>query len=357
GIEFSVVELVQLMQEHGRNINDRKLLRSFAENTGQAVSWLENEWGFTFKLSSIDKPHLHLPEPELNAALFVDTLQHGLLSRININEHFFSGELEKVSRLNKGQGFKVFISTEEKQIELFVRALLFADGGFAGNEQLLTEFAPGQSGLRTDLRPDSTGKGLLFLKEADADLLQLDLIDAVPVYVEDGRFMLFQPPSEAYYLNSYGELIAEDEDGAQQLRRLIYSQPNRTVYLVVNDEVLPHQLRFANFFRPLLTFEQLAEYMKLEEEKAELLERNLRSLKVPFWVAKTELAVKYTLGGVKISPKGEVISGGRPLPGVFAAGEIIGGLHGERILEGAALSEAVVTARIAAKAAAEWARR
>ena len=57
-------------------------------------------------------------------------------------------------------------------------------------------------------------------------------------------------------------------------------------------------------------------------------------------------AVHYTMGGVRIDAKGRVLSGGTIVPGLFAAGEVTGGVHGNNRLGGNALTECVVFGRI-----------
>jgi fumarate reductase flavoprotein subunit len=57
-----------------------------------------------------------------------------------------------------------------------------------------------------------------------------------------------------------------------------------------------------------------------------------------------------TYCGVRITPKAEVIDVfGELIPGVYAAGEMIGGFHGAAYMTGTALCKAVVFGRIAAR--------
>ncbi|KAF7371432.1 Flavocytochrome C [Mycena sanguinolenta] len=61
--------------------------------------------------------------------------------------------------------------------------------------------------------------------------------------------------------------------------------------------------------------------------------------------------VHYTMGGLTIDPSARVIHtrDGKlvPIPGLWAAGEVIGGVHGRNRLAGSSLLEAVVFGRIA----------
>jgi fumarate reductase flavoprotein subunit len=59
-------------------------------------------------------------------------------------------------------------------------------------------------------------------------------------------------------------------------------------------------------------------------------------------------AIHYTMGGLKFNSKTQVINvKGEPIKGLFAAGEVTGGLHGKNRLAGNSLLECVVFGRIA----------
>eukprot|EP01126_Amoeba_proteus_P045292 TRINITY_DN5063_c0_g1_i1.p1 TRINITY_DN5063_c0_g1~~TRINITY_DN5063_c0_g1_i1.p1 ORF type:complete len:634 (+),score=131.93 TRINITY_DN5063_c0_g1_i1:139-1902(+) len=72
-----------------------------------------------------------------------------------------------------------------------------------------------------------------------------------------------------------------------------------------------------------------------------------------FHVAVVTPVVHYTMGGLKIDGKAQVLkqSDGSPLPGLFAAGEVTGGVHGKNRLGGSALLECVVYGRVAGSSA------
>ncbi len=58
------------------------------------------------------------------------------------------------------------------------------------------------------------------------------------------------------------------------------------------------------------------------------------------------------MGGIQVDEKARVLhADGSPVPGLFAAGEAIGGVHGQNRLGGSSLLEAVVFGRIAGRSA------
>ncbi len=60
------------------------------------------------------------------------------------------------------------------------------------------------------------------------------------------------------------------------------------------------------------------------------------------------------MGGIKISVDGEVLSGEKRIPGLYAAGEVAGGIHGKNRLGGNSLLDCVVFGRVSGRAAAAY---
>merc|ERR1712167_513000 len=76
----------------------------------------------------------------------------------------------------------------------------------------------------------------------------------------------------------------------------------------------------------------------------------------PFYVAIITPVIHYCMGGLLTTPEGEVVAtkGGKPLPGLFVAGEAAGGVHGNNRLGGNSLLDCVVFGRVAGKHCAQY---
>ncbi|MGL5950837.1 MAG: FAD-binding protein, partial [Cetobacterium sp.] len=76
--------------------------------------------------------------------------------------------------------------------------------------------------------------------------------------------------------------------------------------------------------------------------------------KAPFYAGPRVPTVHHTMGGIEINEKTQVLDkAGNPIPGLFAAGEVTGGLHGSNRLGGNALAEITVFGKIAGEEAAK----
>ncbi|HHY17774.1 MAG TPA: FAD-binding protein, partial [Firmicutes bacterium] len=76
----------------------------------------------------------------------------------------------------------------------------------------------------------------------------------------------------------------------------------------------------------------------------------------PFWAVKVTPAIHHTMAGIAINSKAQVLNAdGNAIPGLYAAGEVTGGVHGANRLGGNALCDIIVFGRIAGKEAASFA--
>merc|ERR1712023_238821 len=74
----------------------------------------------------------------------------------------------------------------------------------------------------------------------------------------------------------------------------------------------------------------------------------------PFYVAIITPIIHYCMGGLEVTAEAEVISAKGVIPGLYAAGEIAGGVHGNNRLGGNSLLDCVVFGRVAGKAACKY---
>ena len=73
----------------------------------------------------------------------------------------------------------------------------------------------------------------------------------------------------------------------------------------------------------------------------------------PFYAVKVTAGIHHTMGGLKIDSRTRVLNTeGEIIPGLFAAGEVTGGVHGGNRLGGNAVADFVVFGRIAGEEAA-----
>ena len=100
----------------------------------------------------------------------------------------------------------------------------------------------------------------------------------------------------------------------------------------------------------------VAEYNKMVEAKSDtkfgrkLFDQKIE--KAPFYAMPRAPSIHHTMGGLEINTKAQVVDVlGNPIPGLYAAGEVTGGIHGSNRLGGNATADVLTFGRIAAKSA------
>jgi fumarate reductase flavoprotein subunit len=75
----------------------------------------------------------------------------------------------------------------------------------------------------------------------------------------------------------------------------------------------------------------------------------------PYYAIKVQPGVHHTMGGIRIDDQAQVLKAdGSVIPGLYAAGEVTGGVHGNNRLGGNAVADFVIFGRIAGASAAEY---
>ena len=103
----------------------------------------------------------------------------------------------------------------------------------------------------------------------------------------------------------------------------------------------------------------IANYNKYQQSKNDLeFKRSNMALpltQAPFCSIEIWPGVHYTMGGIAINGRAQALAkGGKPIPGLYAAGEVTGGVHGANRLGGNSTVETVVFGRIAGREAAQY---
>lgn len=353
GIDFSTEDLRMFLRDHGGGLNDPFLLQHFAGEAGELYARAEKEIGISFDLLPFpeEKPYLHL---NTSFALGLN-MKRSLLEKLKESLVFIRSEkVQEIILSPAGQVEALLLEKENKdQFHFYVQAVILADGGYSNDLSAWKDYLP-QHHLIT-IRPEQKGEGIKLATRLGAQIIQASFIHKV--------ILLFAPWSGEYHiidnklwensflLNLQGQVLPLKEASPDEMVSFVINSPPGEVLLLAPEE---EALNAAAFFRRLDSLEQLLEKYTLSE----LPVFSGRMIPAPpLYVAHVRAAVDYTLGGLAVTPAGEVKRETGIIKGLYAAGEITGGLHGEALLPGMPLSETLIFSRIAAEAAAAYAQR
>ena len=254
-------------------------------------------------------------------------------------------------------------------------AVILATGGFAANDKLCGSYHTLLRGLDTVSSAAAQGDGIAMAQElgaATADMAEIVIEQTVhrgsglivPRALREGGALL---------VNRSGERFADELADDAKLSEALLAQPGRCGWLIFGEGLL-HLLPSALEERVLsgagpeklsraagLPAETLEE--TISDRNAELPEAadedgnepHPARLEGELYALEVAPGVKTTLGGLAITPEAEVLgAAGEPIPGLYAAGEVTGGVHGAAALPGNELTGLLVFGRRAGQNAAGW---
>jgi succinate dehydrogenase/fumarate reductase flavoprotein subunit len=197
---------------------------------------------------------------------------------------------------------------------------------------------------RNDNQRSILGDGYALALRAGLPLIDLEFVQFYPFVLGEPRlssFLLYPPyPSEVRLFDEKGEDLLEKFDLHGDLNQAINVQRDRL------SIALYHASQNGDVFFDLT---------QVPQEKWERYPLNfLKKSKFPFRDRPflVSPAVHFFMGGVEIDENGRT-----SLPGLFAAGEVVWGIHGANRLGGNALTECAVFGAIGGQSAAEYVRQ
>lgn len=368
----------------GHDINDIDLVTTMAEKSSDAIDWLESIGAPLPTLAPTGGTvHYYLHEPEDGSAVgeFLVQFYTQKLQELGIEVMLETEATEILTEDGKAVGVKA--ESKKANYTINAKAVIVATGGFGANFDMLASYDPSLANAVTTNTPAATGDGIVMAQELGADTVDMEYIQLHPtVYQENGLLVSERLRSNgAILVNKDGNRFTNDLATRDAVSQAELQQPDAYAYIVYDSKYAEEKLYQKYVTNGLTvqsdTLEGLATEMGLEgdavgnfvatvekwnqvcngEAEDEFGRNNgLVTLdQAPYTAIKIAPGIHHTMGGLKIDTDAEVISTeGTPIPGLFAAGEVTGGVHGGNRIGGNAVCDIVVFGRIAAQSACAY---
>lgn len=202
-----------------------------------------------------------------------------------------------------------------------------------------------------------TGDGIVMAEEIGAELVQMGNIQLLPLGdPQTGSLSgnIEHSVESRIFVNKEGNRFVNEGGRRDEMTLALFEQPDTTMYIVMNSDCYPTDDEVNNFNESVNSLVAAGRAYKADtlEELAEQIGVPAENLK-----ASVEEYNRHCLGGVKINLNTEVIdTEGNVIPGLYAAGEVTGGIYGSNHLGGNALTDTVVFGRTAGANAAAYER-
>lgn len=387
GIRDSLEKHIAHTMLSGRGRAQPELVRVLCSRALDTLHWLEG-YGVQYEENCTQIygglfPRSHLPHLPEGLDSYIDILlkacaEHQIEVQCDSPMHELIVEKGRV----RGVGYRA-VDGSVRRIRAN-RAVVLAAGGFAANADLCRVHDPRLGSLETTNPSGSTGEVMLEAKRIGAYLVGCDYIECIPLHVHYARFAIMV--ERCIFVDHYGKRFIREDDRRDILRDRILRLPQRYGHVIVdNAGFLSCPFHFQKQLREGLkrqevysaqSPEELAQLLRLPSDSlVQTLERYNRFVRIkhdsdfgrapesllfeikeaPFWACRASMSRHHTMGGVAIDEMARVLDWDRrPIPGLFAAGEVTGGIHGASRLGGNAISDVHVFGRIAGcNAAAE----
>ena len=387
---FDSVELMELdTMVGGKGINNPELVKTLCEGTADAIDWLDENGITLHNVSSFggaSVKRIHRPVNEEGKVVSVGAYMIPLLQE-NCEKRGIDIVLNTTvdTILTDANGAAVGVSGTDKDgntVVVNAKSVILATGGFGANLDMVTQYKPELAGFMTTNAAGAQGQGIEMATAIGAGTVDMDQIQIHPTVEANTAALITEGlrGDGAILVNANGERFIDEVGTRDVVSAAEIAQPGSYSWLIVDQAMADASSVIQGYIKKGYTktgatYEELAKELDVDPAAfANTMETWNSYVEAkndpdfgrtsfanplnngPYYAIKVTAGVHHTMGGVTINSATEVLKeDGTVIPGLFAAGEVTGGVHGANRLGGTAVADFVVFGRIAGESAANYA--
>lgn len=389
GIEDSVELFIEDTMKGGYEKNNPVLVKTMAENSSDAIDFLDS---IGAHLSDVGKAggasvnRSHRPVDESGKILSVGSYLVPIFEQAakDQNVTFYTETEATEIIMQDGKAVGVKATSADANYTINAKAVILATGGFGGNLAMVESYKPELAGYVTTNASTITGDGIKMAEAVGANLVDMQEIQIHPTVVQSNGALITESlrGDGAILVNNKGERFTNEVLTRDVVSANIIAEEGNSAWLIVDQKMFDDSNVIQGYVNKGYMIEgatiaDLAKAMEIDEATLTATIDNwvamvkagtdkdfgrddLATVKydlstAPYYAVKIAPGVHHTMGGVEINEKTEVINAdGNVIPGLFAAGEVTGGVHGGNRLGGNAVADIIVFGRIAGQTAADY---
>lgn len=384
GIEDTKDQYYNDTMKGGYELNDPDLVRRMVDKAPETVDWLISlgaDLTDVGKMAGSTNNRTHRPQGGAPVGSHLVSVLESVVKTSGIDLRLNSKVTDILEKDGAACGVKVH--TNDGDYEIAAKAVIVASGGFGANPDMVVSYKSNLAGFGTTNHKGATGDAFDMVKKFDAALVQMDQIQTHPTVVPGNGVMITEAVrgNGAIMVNREGKRFGNEMATRDVMSADILKQTGKTAYLLFDTDVRLSLKAIEGYIKQgLLTEgETLADLAGKLSIPADVLEESVnqynsyqeagndpdfgrkgtempRALKTgPYFAVEVGPAIHHTMGGIKIDVDAQVISNsGKVIPGLFACGEVTGGVHGGNRLGGNAVADICVFGKIAADTACQY---
>ena len=387
---FDSVELMELdTMIGGKGINDPALVETLCSNSADAIDWLD-EHGITLhsvsSFGGASVKRIHRPVDAEGKTVSVGSYMIPLLEEncekagVQILLNTTANEI-LTDASGAAVGIKATGSTGET-VTVNAKAVVLTTGGFGANLDMVVKYKPELKGFMTTNAAGIQGQGIEMAEAIGAATVDMDQIQIHPTVEANTAALITEGlrGDGAVLINAEGKRFIDEVGTRDVVSAAEIAQTGSYSWLVVDQAMVDASSVIQGYIKKGYTvtgetYEELGKAMGVDEAAfAETMKTWNGYVEAkndpdfgrtsfanpldtaPYYAIKVTAGVHHTMGGLTINTNTEVLNeNGEIIPGLFAAGEVTGGVHGANRLGGNAVADFTVFGRIAGKAASDYA--
>lgn len=387
---FDSVELMELdTMIGGKGINDPELVETLCANSADAIDWLD-EHGITLhdvsSFGGASVKRIHRPVNAEGKTVSVGSYMIPLLEEnckkagVQILLNTTANEILTDAN-GAAAGIKATGSTGET-VTVNAKAVVLTTGGFGANLDMVVKYKPELKGFMTTNAAGIQGQGIEMAQAIGAATVDMDQIQIHPTVEANTAALITEGlrGDGAVLINAEGKRFIDEVGTRDVVSAAEIAQTGSYSWLVVDQAMVDASSVIQGYIKKGYTvtgatYEELGKAMGVDAAAfAETMEKWNGYVEAkndpdfgrtsfanplntaPYYAVKVTAGVHHTMGGLKINANTEVLNEkGEVIPGLFAAGEVTGGVHGANRLGGNAVADFTVFGRIAGAAASDYA--
>ena len=388
---FDSVELMELdTMVGGKGINNPELVKALVEGTAPAIDWLDENGMSLHNVAAFggaSVKRIHRPVNEEGKVVSVGAYLVPLMEKA-CQERGVEFILNTTANtiLTDANGQAVGVSGTDKDgntVTVNAKAVVLATGGFGANLDMVASYKPELKGFMTTNAPGIQGQGIAMATAIGAATVDMDQIQIHPTVEANTAALITEGlrGDGAILVNANGERFTDEVSTRDKVSAAEIAQPGSFSWLIVDQAMADASNVIQGYItkgytKQGATYEELAKEIEVDPATfAATMEKWNGCVEAktdadfgrtsfanplntaPYYAIKVSAGVHHTMGGVVINSSTEVLKeDGSVIPGLFAAGEVTGGVHGANRLGGTAVADFVVFGRIAGASAAAFAK-
>ena len=386
---FDSVELMELdTMIGGKGINNPELVKTLCSNTADSIVWLDSVGASltsvgAFGGASVKRIHrpVNAEGKTLSVGAYIVPILEKNLQDAGV-EIILNTTVDTILTDANGAACGVSgVANDGSKLTVNADAVILTTGGFGANLDMVVSYKPELAGFMTTNAAGIQGQGIKMAEALGAATVDMDQIQIHPTVEANTASLITEGlrGDGAILVNAEGKRFFDEVSTRDKVSAAEIAQPGSYSYLIVDQAMADASNVIQGYIKKGFTtqgetYEELAKALGMDEAAFAETMNTWNSYveakndpdfgrtsfanplnTAPYYAIKVTAGVHHTMGGLKINPAAEVLTeDGSAIAGLFAAGEVTGGVHGANRLGGNAVADFVVFGRIAAQSAADY---